>query len=176
VAFAALVSLAVVVQIRSILLSPRGQFPNAFPFVGAMELFVVAFALWIWSSGMFLNSLVPPPFKMKVIYFQVAVLFVPLYLPVFGVFFQTLTTTRNAKVVLFMFAVIFPLHLFAMFCQIYSWYFVSKNLAMAEKPQFAAFPNYVGYFFGLWFLPVGIWFIQPRINSLYAGTLDRQTA
>jgi len=142
--------------------------------MGAMELFAVAFALWIWSSGIFLNSVVPQFFKMKLIYFQIAVVVVPLYLPVFGIFFQSFTTIRNPKFILLMFAVIFPLHLFAFLCQIYSWYFVSKNLAMAEKPQFAAFPDYVGYFFGLWFFPIGIWFIQPRINRLYANaTSDR---
>jgi hypothetical protein len=169
VALFATFCLAVAIQVREIRSAPRGQFPSAAASLVVWELLGIAFALWIWSSGMFLSSVAPPPFKMKLTLFRVSAIFLPIYLAAFGVFFESLTRIRNPMVTLVSFAVIFPLHLFAMFCQFYSWYFVSKNLAMAEKPQFAAFPDYVGYFFGLWFFPIGIWFIQPRINRLYAS-------
>jgi len=81
--------------------------------------------------------------------------------------------SRNASLILISFAVIFPLHLFAMFCQVYSWYFVSKSLALAEKQQSVSFEDYLGYICALWIFPVGVWIIQPRVNGLYANATAR---
>jgi hypothetical protein len=66
-----------------------------------------------------------------------------------------------------MIAVILPLHFFAMFCLFYDLYFVSKNLVMVETGKRVTFYDYAGPFFLIWFFPIGIWFIQPRINRLY---------
>jgi len=175
-AFSVLLCVAVAVQVLEIVSAPPGRFPNAAPSLLVWELMTVAFVVWTWSSGIFLSSVVPAPFRMRLTLFRVSLIFLPLYLAAFGVFFQSLSTIRNPMVTLVLFAVIFPLHLFAMFCQFYSWYFVSKNLAMAEKPQFAAYPDYAGYFFGLWFFPIGIWFIQPRINRLYANATSGRSS
>ncbi len=49
----------------------------------------------------------------------------------------------------------------------YDLYFVSKNLVLAETSKSASFYDYAGPFFLIWFFPVGVWFIQPRINRLY---------
>jgi hypothetical protein len=64
------------------------------------------------------------------------------------------------------FLVIFPLHLLAMFCMFYQLYFVSKNLVLAETGRPASFSDYAGLFLALWFFPIGIWIVQPRINRL----------
>jgi hypothetical protein len=141
-----------------------------------MEIFAISFALWIWFLGAFLSSVVPSHLRMKMAFFRVAVIYVPLYLPILDTFLQIQTETRNLSLVLISWAVVFPLHLFAMFCQIYSWYFVSKSLALAESLRPASIADYLGYFVGIWILPVGIWIIQPRINRLYAATLSPQTA
>lgn len=59
-----------------------------------------------------------------------------------------------------------PIHLYALFCLFYEIYFVSRNLAIAERKG-SNLGDYVGYFFLVWLFPVGIWVIQPKINTLY---------
>jgi hypothetical protein len=39
---------------------------------------------------------------------------------------------------------------------------------LAERLRPVRFSDYQAALLGLWFFPVGIWFIQPRINRLYA--------
>ena len=52
----------------------------------------------------------------------------------------------------------------------YNLYFVSKSLLIAETGKSATFSEYAGEFFLLWFYPIGVWLIQPRINRLYVKT------
>jgi hypothetical protein len=66
---------------------------------------------------------------------------------------------------------IIPLHLFSIFCIFYSIWFVAKSLKMVERWNHVEFGDYVGEFFLTWFLFVGIWFLQPRINRLFDPTL-----
>jgi hypothetical protein len=45
--------------------------------------------------------------------------------------------------------------------------FVATALGVAETGKSRVFSQIVGTFFLLWFFPVGIWIIQPKINRLY---------
>jgi hypothetical protein len=63
-------------------------------------------------------------------------------------------------------AAIVPVHLFSMFCMFYCLYFISKELKAVEWQRPVTFSVYTGEFFLIWFFPIGIWFIQPRINKL----------
>lgn len=172
--FVVLLCTGIAAIVHSMGSSTQNPFAKILPFFAVMELLAVSFALWLWTVGVFLGSVVDSTFRMKLTFFRVSVLFLPLYIPIFEVCFQNLG--RDVRLTLILFAVIFPLHLFALFCQVYSWYFVSKSLALAESPHFASFPDYVGFFFGLWFFPIGLWIIQPRINRIYAGTLGPRAA
>ena len=67
--------------------------------------------------------------------------------------------------------IIFPLHLFSIFCIFYSIWFIAKSLKMVEKWNHVEIGDYIGDFFLVWFLVIGIWFIQPRINRLFDSTL-----
>lgn len=87
-----------------------------------------------------------------------------MYMLLFMVFFAGIP--HGVKPINLM-AIIFPLHLLAMFCMFYSLYFIAKNLVMAEKNEIIEFYDFSGPFFLIWFFPIGIWFIQPRINALY---------
>ncbi len=65
------------------------------------------------------------------------------------------------------FLAIFPVHLFCMFCIFYCLYFVSKSLKSVELQRPVTFSDFAGEFFLIWFLPIGVWIIQPRINKLF---------
>ncbi len=60
----------------------------------------------------------------------------------------------------------FILHFFSIFCILHTIYFAAKTIRSAELQRNARFSTFVGYFFLIWIFPVGIWFIQPRINAL----------
>jgi hypothetical protein len=64
------------------------------------------------------------------------------------------------------FGLIVPLHLLAMYCMFYDLHFVAKSLRIAELRRAVTFSDYGAVFFLLWFYPIGIWFVQPRINAM----------
>lgn len=51
-------------------------------------------------------------------------------------------------------------------CVMYLAYFAAKSLRIAELQRNAVFDDFRDEFFMLLFLPVGIWYIQPRFNAL----------
>lgn len=70
-------------------------------------------------------------------------------------------------------AVIIPMHFFSMFAIFYSFYFNAKTLRSIELGRKAKTDDYLGQFFLFWFWFVGIWIMQPTINKIVNGTLDR---
>lgn len=62
--------------------------------------------------------------------------------------------------------VIFPVHLFSMFCIFYLLYKTAKTIKVSEIQRSVKFVDFAGEFFLLWFFPIGIWFLQPKINKL----------
>lgn len=64
---------------------------------------------------------------------------------------------------------VLPLHLLAMAAVFYALLFAAKSLVMVERNQTAKFFEYSGSFFLLWFFPIGVWFIKPRVNKLLGG-------
>jgi len=163
-------------MLRSMLLATEDPFGKQLPSFAVMEAFAIAFAAWLLSIGEMLDSAVPSPLKIRIGLFRFAVTFPPLYLPVFATFFIGINARLSVGLIVASYAVVFFLSVFAMFCQVYSWYFVSKCLALAERSRQVTFSEYQAYILGLWFFPVGIWFIQPRINRLYTSqfTEDKQ--
>lgn len=120
---------------------------------------VLCLLAWCWSLGSFLSSGLKAQFQMKPAFFRFAVLYPILYVPVF--FWFVLSSANGAVVV------IVPLHLLAMACMVYVLYFVSRNLVMAETGKPASFSDHIGTLMLFWFFPVGVWFVQPRVNRLY---------
>jgi hypothetical protein len=47
--------------------------------------------------------------------------------------------------------------------------FISRSIATLEQQKPVAFDQYAGYFFGLFFFPLGIWCVNPKIKALLRG-------
>ena len=124
-----------------------------------MVLTMGGFLGWYWCIGTFLSSRVTPELRLKLQFFRFAVVYPAIYILFFMWVFQMPSVD--------LFVLVFPLHFFAMFCLFYLLYFVAKSLVLAETARPATFNDYAGPFFLIWFFPIGIWFIQPRINRLY---------
>lgn len=64
--------------------------------------------------------------------------------------------------------VIIPMHLFSMYCMFYCIYFLSKAIVCIDKQnKNVQAADYIGYCFGFWVFPIGIWFIQPKIKQIF---------
>jgi hypothetical protein len=123
-------------------------------------LWMLCFLSWLWAVGSFLTTVVQPALRFRTRFLLFSVIYSSVYAFGAGMIFQSLNTT--------LIGVVIPLRLFAMYCIFYCLVFVAKNLVMAESGKRATFYDYAGPFFLLWFFPIDVWFIQPRINRLYA--------
>jgi hypothetical protein len=65
-----------------------------------------------------------------------------------------------------LFTIIVPIHLFSMFCIFYTLYFVAKTIKTVELQREVKFSDFAGEFFMIWFFPIGIWIVQPKINEM----------
>ena len=138
-----------------------------------MVLFMFVFFGWLWSIAIGLQKKVPENVTMKVKKFKVFFFFPLIY---FLLFLTAFTATVSGFIspdleqgIGFfggIFAVVVPLHLFSMFCIFYSLYFVSKTFKTVELQKEVKFADFAGEFFMIWFYPVGIWIIQPKINKM----------
>jgi hypothetical protein len=148
-----------------------------FPII--MLLFVSVFFGWFWSVVTGLQTNLPDEIKMKLIRFKIF-FFIPIIYMLFisvymGIVFSGLmsgTGEVNAATIGGLVALIVPLHLFSMFCMFHTLYYVAKTLKMAEIQRTVSFSDFAGEFFLIWFFPIGIWIIQPRINKLVANKIS----
>jgi hypothetical protein len=139
---------------------------NIFSLLPVFSLGSMAISLvWFWALGTGLNNYVASELRLSSKFFRFGVIYSAVYAILFNAVFIEFSNNNTSD---FIFYLIVPLHLFAMFCIFYGLYFIATNLVMAEINEVVSFSNYIGTFFLLWFIPVGIWFIQPRINKLYA--------
>lgn len=66
--------------------------------------------------------------------------------------------------------ILIVLHLFSTYCIFYCMYFTSKALiSVVTGNKNPHTPSYIGYIFGFWFMPIGIWFIQPKIKKIFSN-------
>jgi hypothetical protein len=128
---------------------------------------------WCWAVATGLQKKVPTEVnlnakKFKIFFFvpivYIAFLFVSMNLmmdsfvnqqdePAFGFIITTV-------------AIVIPLHFLSMFCIFYSLYFVAKTFKTVELQRKVSFSDFVAEFFLIWFYPIGIWIVQPKINAM----------
>jgi len=129
-----------------------------------MLLFMGVFFGWFWSVAIGLQRVIPDKIKLKVNRFKIFLLIPIVYMIFFLGFFMTSFTSGGPNPGIF--AVILPIHLFSMFCIFYSLYFVAKTFKTAELQRKVTFSDFAGEFFMIWFYPIGIWIVQPKINKM----------
>jgi hypothetical protein len=150
------------------------HYPKFFPVV--MIIFMAFLYGWLWSIAIGLQKKVPENVKMKVRKFKFFFFFPLIYLLIVMSFFFFSINNMSGQNIDSpfgisggLFAVIIPIHLFAMFCIFYIFYFVARTFKTVELQRAVTFGDYAGEFFLLIFYPIGIWIIQPKINKMIAG-------
>lgn len=137
-----------------------------------MILFIGIFFGWFYALGTNLHKKLPETVTMNLTKFKIF-LFIPVvYMLILSVFmfgmFSIISTGAEPNPLFLV--LIVPLHLFSMFCIFYCLYFIAKALKAVELQKTVKFSDYVGEFFLIWYFPVGIWIIQPRVNKLFDTT------
>jgi hypothetical protein len=130
------------------------------------------FFSWFYTLGTQLHKKLPQTAAMNLTKFK-TFLFIPvIYIFAISIFMTGLFSSISAgeEPDLGTFALIVPLHLFSMFCIFYCLYFIAKALKTAECQKYVTFRDFAGEFFLIWFFPIGIWIIQPRINKLFEAS------
>lgn len=138
---------------------------------------------WFWNVLTKLSKLVNPAVKFPQrrikLFFFIPVIYLCL-VPFFAVYVIQTTFASHQHIDEIMQLVIlgvfvFILHFFSIFCILHTIYFAAKTIRSAELQTNARFSDFVGDFFLIWIFPVGIWFIQPRINKLVEKTANSST-
>ena len=118
--------------------------------------------------------------KMKIGRFKIFFLIPTIYILFISFFmaviFMGMSSGKPSDGMMFgMMGIIIPLHFFSMFCIFHTLYFSAKTLKSVEMQRIATFSDYAGEFFLLWFFPIGIWVIQPRLNKLIEEIENKNT-
>jgi len=144
---------------------------NVFPVI--MILFMGGFLGWFWSIGVGLQIKVPNDVKMKVKKFKVFLLIPLVYMLFISISMGSMFNgafengqVPNPGIIGSIVGIIVPLHLFSMFCIFYCLYFVAKTFKTVELQREVSFSDFAGEFFMIWFFPIGIWIVQPKVNKM----------
>ena len=139
-----------------------------------MILLIGLFFGWFYALGTNLHKKLPQTAAMNLTRFKIFLLIPVIYMLLISVFmagmFSNISSGAQPNPAIF--ALIVPLHLFSMFCIFYCLYFNAKALKTVEWQKPVTFSDFAGEFFLIWFFPIGIWIIQPRINKLFDLNID----
>lgn len=140
---------------------------------------VLLFSLfgWYWSVAIGLQKKIPANVPMKVRRFKVLFFFPIAYMLILLIFLgvsmdfifeldSNPDSVPDIGLIIAMFVIVLPLHLFSIYCTFYSVYFVAKTIKTVALQREVKFGEFIGEFFMIWFYPIGIWMIQPKINEM----------
>ncbi len=140
------------------------ELPNPITFFFIMIVYMLVIFGWIVSIGISANKRLQPEFRKS----PKLMLFGLLYTVVYLGLYLTVLFPEPGSGELPNVGLILPLHIFAMICVFYCLVYSSKQLVTLQLGKEPSFFEYSGPFFGFWFYPLGVWFIQPKVNELLA--------
>jgi len=137
-----------------------------------MIVFAIGIFGWIWAISTELQAKLPTDVKLNVRRFKILFLIPTLY--IFGlavwmgynIYGGVIEEIDNIRGVI---GLIIFLHLFSMVCIFLGLQFAAKTMKSVELGRLAKFEEYAGEFFLIWLSPIGVWFLQPRLNKLTEG-------
>lgn len=136
-----------------------------FPII--MMLFITTLFGWLYSIGKGLDKLIPNELKLNVMWLKFFIAIPTLYIIIFFIIIGgSFVLDSNLCVYKFLIS----MHLFSMFCIFYCIYFVAKTIKTAELQRKVGFGDFAGEFFLIWFFPIGVWYIQPKVNDMLSNS------
>lgn len=146
------------------------------PLMLGIVLLLAAFqAGWYFSVAFGLRKYTPQVARLRILPFVVSFVIPILYFIVIGQFLYQLYKTNYALPRWFdggAAGLLFFMHFMAMACMLYALYYTAKAYKTALLRRRVKRGEVLSEFFMIWFLFIGIWFIQPQINEIIKGELD----
>lgn len=176
--FGLLMGLPIAFQFIAIasLFSSKDPTITLYVFPVMMILCVGFFFAWLYALGANLHKKLPATTTMNLKRFKIFISIPVAYMLFLSVFMSAMFSNSGGPPNPAIFALIVPLHLFSMFCIFYCLYFNAKALKTVEWQKPVTFSDFAGEFFLIWFFPIGIWIIQPRLNKLFDPALTANNA
>lgn len=116
---------------------------------------------WMWAIASESNKRLEPSLQKSPMPMAFGIAFAAFYLALVPWLWPDLRTGDKGVP-----ALVFPMHLGSMLAIFYALVFTANRLTTLERNQRVTFFDYAGPFFLFWFFPLGVWFIQPRVNRL----------
>lgn len=156
--FIALVGIMILGQVFMVNSIRSGQVPSALSFVVPMVLIGIVYFGWLWAISAACHRALPPELASSPRPMQIGLIYAFLYIILSGTFVFGPGMKPPAY--------IFIPHFLAMAAIFYSLGFTAKQLTKLQQNEDVSFFSYSGPFFLFWFFPIGVWFIQPKVNQL----------
>lgn len=156
-----------------IILNVLTFFNTGLPVIAVFPIMMIFFCFgvfgWIWAISTELHKKLPTDVKLNVGRFKIFFL-----IPMFYILGITLLMSSSlfgasigqGETIAAAIGVIIVLHLFSMVCIFLGLRFAAKTMKSLELGRMAKFGDYAGEFFLIWFSPIGVWVLQPRLNKL----------
>jgi hypothetical protein len=125
---------------------------------------------WTWTAGIRLMQYIPEEFKLNTLAFKIFFFLPLIYFPIIAVLIVLLVRSHGTPPTALL--LLLPIHLFMVFCSFYCMYFAARVIKTAEYQQQTRVNDYIAEIIMIWFFPIGIWFIQPKINKLIENTRE----
>ncbi|WP_460620069.1 hypothetical protein [Hymenobacter ruber] len=138
-------------------------------FAAMLLLFVGLFFGWLYALATGLQQKLPPTVPMNKTRFKVAIFIPVVYISLIIADMLGIPLGATNGLTASVLVVIAPIHLLSMAGIFYCIYFNAKSLKAAELQRPVVFADYLGEIFIIWFFPIGIWAVQPRINALFGN-------
>ena len=126
---------------------------------------ILGFNSWLFIIGTSLYKKLPDRRAANLIIFKISILFPIFYLLCVSI----LVLMPSLQLSKIPFWVFLPLQFFLFLCFFYSFYIVSKMLRSVELGINVSSKEWIFYFILICFMPIGIWFLQPRISNIFKG-------
>lgn len=139
--------------------------------------FVLLFLYWFFVVGIGLNNKLSVQLKLHTNRFKFCLLLIAAYFVIISIGISifmnswgsniNINTYADNTTIFTILALFSFLSMFIMFCFFFSFRFVAKIIKTTELQEKVYFSDYIGEFLLVCLLfPIGIWFIQPRINKI----------
>ena len=149
-----------------------GASQNLQPFLVKIELSLVFTLIaslfwWLWSVANTLQQFIEPSMRVSTRLFKVTFILPIIYLVIATIYFAKIGTMPLNDP-----GIMIP-HVISICCFLYVIGFAAKIIKLAETNRHVSLSDYFGEIFLIFFFPIGIWLLQPRINRIVKSGVTR---
>lgn len=148
-------------------------FTSVFPICIGMG---ILFLLYVFILLRALNNAKPIALRKSMTFPTICLVFPVIYLTIMSIIamsilpnFSNVEYMENMAEKIFpAIAIIFPCHIFCFFATLYLFYQLGSSLKCVELQRKPRGDEFIGEIILFWMFPIGVWFLQPRINKIFA--------